>query len=71
MTLFKLIRKELTHRKVNFFLSIFAVTVAAASWLLSDAFLTSSNLKSEEMIQAKVEETEATCKSLRMIFVSP
>ena len=68
MTLFKLIRKELAHRKVNFSIH-FCSYGSCGSWLLSDAFLTSSNLKSEEMIQAKVEETEA--HSLRMIFVSP
>ena len=64
MTLFKLIRKEIIHRKVNFTLSILAVAVAAASWLLSDAFLKSANLKSEALIQEKVEQTEAHMKKL-------
>ena len=64
MTLFKLIRKEIIHRKVNFTLSILAVAVAAASWLLSEAFLKSANLKSEALIQEKVEQTEAHMKKL-------
>lgn len=64
MTLFKLIRKEIGHRKINFGLSILAVAVAAAAWLLSDAFLTSANLQSEALIQEKVEETEKHMKKL-------
>lgn len=64
MSLFRLICKEILHRKMNFILSILAVAIAAASWLLSDAFLLSSNLKSEAMVQAKVDETEAHMKKL-------
>ncbi|MDD7987316.1 FtsX-like permease family protein [Lentisphaera marina] len=64
MNLLKLIRKEIIHRKVNFTLSIIAVAVAAASWLLSEAFLKSANLKSEALIQEKVDETEAHMKKL-------
>ena len=64
MNLFKLIRKEIFHRKINFTLSIIAVAVAAASWLLSEAFLKSSNLKAEEIISAKVEETESLMNKL-------
>ena len=64
MTLFKLIGKEIKHRKLNFCLSIFAIGIAAASWLLSEAFLKSSHLKSEEIIKAKVDETETLMKKL-------
>ena len=64
MTLLKLISQEILHRKINFVLSVFAVAIAAASWLLSDAFLRSSNLKSEAMVQAKVDDTKAHMKKL-------
>lgn len=64
MTLLKLIIKEIAHRKLNFCLSIFAIAVAASSWLLSEAFLKSSHLKSEEIIKAKVEETKTLMKKL-------
>ena len=64
MTLLKLVRREIAHRKINFTLSILAVAIAGASWLLSEAFLKSENLKSEALIQAKVDETEAHMKKL-------
>ena len=64
MNILKLKRKEIIFRKLNFSLSILAVAIAAASCLLAEAYLKSENLKSEDLVQQKVDETQAHMKKL-------
>jgi hypothetical protein len=64
MTLFRLIRKEIGYRKITFGIAVLAVATATASYLLSEAFLRSANLKSETLIQEKVMEASKRMKRL-------
>ena len=49
--------KEITHRRVNSLLSVIAVAVAAATFLLTNGLLTSTDLQTEEIIEQKEAET--------------
>ncbi|MCX6874420.1 MAG: hypothetical protein NTW21_11535 [Verrucomicrobia bacterium] len=58
MTLGKLVMQELAHRKWNFLLSVLALALAAATFLLTAALLKSTDLETEAMVSRQVRETE-------------
>jgi ABC-type lipoprotein release transport system permease subunit len=64
MSLFTLIKKEISHRKFNFLLSLLAVAVAASAILASRAFLKASNLETTKRVDAHNQETADHLKKL-------
>ena len=55
---FTLIRKEIGHRKLGFVLSVVAVAVAAATFLVVVALLRGTDLETGRLLDEKVQATE-------------
>jgi ABC-type lipoprotein release transport system permease subunit len=64
MNLLKLIFKEISYRKVNFLLSCFAVSVAAASVIAAFSLLAIHDIKTRELLDEKVAETNIQVQAL-------
>ena len=64
MNLYKLIIKEIFFRKVNFILSCFAASAAIIAVICAFSLLKIHDLKTQELLDEKVEETEIRVKEL-------
>lgn len=64
MNLYKLVLKEIAFRKVNFLLSCFAATAAIAAVICAFSLLKIHDLKTKQLLNKKVEETEKRVKEL-------
>ena len=59
MNIFKLVMREMTRRKMNFLLGLFSITLAAAIISHSLVSLARHDLRTDEIIRQKEEETAA------------
>ena len=64
MNIFSLVLREITRRKVNFLLGLFSVTLAAAIISHSLVSLDRHDLRTEQIIRQKEEETTARMAKL-------
>ena len=64
MSLFRLIFREISHRKLNFTLSVFGVTLAACAFLGVVSLLRVHDAETEEVIETMVADTKARMKKL-------
>lgn len=65
MKIRQLVIKEILHRKLNFILSVFAITIATASLICSIMLLRVHALKTSEILQAKEAELKERMDKLK------
>lgn len=59
MSIWRLIRREILHRRLSFLLSLLSVTIAAACLAAAMTLLRATDLRTEELVGAKEAETHA------------
>jgi hypothetical protein len=64
MTPLALVTKEITHRRFNFLLTLLAVALAAATFIVTRALLSSADRKAEQIVADYQAKTEAEMKKL-------
>ena len=65
MNILELVVKEIRHRKLNFFLSVFAVIMATSSLICSVMLLRVHDLRTSEILQNKEAELKARMDKLK------
>lgn len=67
MTIRRLITREILHRKLSFVLSVVSVVVAVACLVAAVTLLRAYNLRTDQIIQDKIAETEANVRARRAV----
>ena len=67
MTIRRLITREILHRKLNFVLSVVSVVVAVACLVAAVTLLRAYDLRTDQIIQDKIAETEANVRDRRAV----
>ncbi|MHC4717097.1 MAG: hypothetical protein ACYS5V_09020 [Planctomycetota bacterium] len=67
MTLWRLVRKEIAHRRLNFALGVLSVFVAAGSLVATVTLLRAHDIRTQQIVGAKMARTQGEVARRREI----